>query len=326
MIDARRWLRLALTCAAVAVALASILVVSAHDKAGPHKKLFDGRWHYQPVGSNYGAWMTLTTSPIWLECATSDLVCAQRWQSAFSASVAEWNGLPTTVDFSLQQDQDVHDDVNVFASEFVLDDPSTLGLLLAWDASENLCDPDSCSIWRTWILVGDAAHAGPLATAAERKATIVHELGHAVSLRHESVNADESLLYPCGQDNTGNIPHSVMAYNCIDPSALGGAGETFVQKWDVCGVNHAYHDPTIGYAFCDIASSATADGALPGDADCNGTVTVLDAAVILQFDVRLLPALPCPQNADANDSGAVTIIDASLVLQYTAGRLPSLPP
>lgn len=324
--DARRLARLVLTCAAVAVALASILVVSAHDKAGPHKKLFNGRWHYQPVGNDYDAWMTLTTSPVWLECATSELVCAQRWESAFTAAIAEWNSLPITVDFDVQPDQDLHHDVNVIVSPFVMDDPGVLGYQMSYDINGDPCSLNACSIWTQTVYAGDGAHVGAFGTAAERKATLIHELGHALALGHESVNGDESMLYPCGQDNTGSIPHSVMSYNCIDPVSLGGAGETFVQKWDVCGVNHAYHDPTIGYAFCNIAGSATSDGALAGDADCNGSVTVLDAAVILQHDVWFLPFLPCPLNADVNDSGTVTIVDATLILQYAAGRLPSLPP
>ena len=51
-------------------------------------------------------------------------------------------------------------------------------------------------------------------------------------------------------DNTGSIPQSVMSYNCIDPIVYDGHGINTVQSWDVCGVNHAYHDPTIGYAGC----------------------------------------------------------------------------
>ena len=61
---------------------------------------------------------------------------------------------------------------------------------------------------------------------------------------------------------------------------------------------------------------------LRGDANCDGTVTSIDAALILQFTAGLLAGLSC--NADANANGSVDAIDAALVLQFTAGLLQSL--
>ena len=63
-------------------------------------------------------------------------------------------------------------------------------------------------------------------------------------------------------------------------------------------------------------------GKLRGDANCDGTVTSIDAALILQFTAGLLAGLSC--NADANANGSVDAIDAALVLQFTAGLLQSL--
>jgi hypothetical protein len=63
-----------------------------------------------------------------------------------------------------------------------------------------------------------------------------------------------------------------------------------------------------------------------GDANCNGAVNAIDAAIVLQFDAGLLGAIPCEDNADANQNGTVNTIDAALILQFDAGLLGQLPP
>lgn len=63
-----------------------------------------------------------------------------------------------------------------------------------------------------------------------------------------------------------------------------------------------------------------------GDADCSGTVTAIDAALILQFGAGLLDSLPCPDAADVNEDGTFTAVDATLILQFVAGLIGSLPP
>ncbi len=66
-------------------------------------------------------------------------------------------------------------------------------------------------------------------------------------------------------------------------------------------------------------------GRLAGDANCDGAVTSVDAALALQLGAGLTPSLPCEANADVNADGAVTSIDAALILQFVAGLLPALP-
>ena len=60
---------------------------------------------------------------------------------------------------------------------------------------------------------------------------------------------------------------------------------------------------------------------LLGDANCDGSVNSIDAAVILQFSAGLTDLPACPLNADLNSSGDITSVDATIVLQAVAGLL-----
>lgn len=58
-----------------------------------------------------------------------------------------------------------------------------------------------------------------------------------------------------------------------------------------------------------------------GDANCDGSVDPLDAALILQRDAGLLPALPCGAKGDVDGDGQTNALDAALVLQSSAGLI-----
>ncbi|MEX2158431.1 MAG: right-handed parallel beta-helix repeat-containing protein [Dehalococcoidia bacterium] len=75
-----------------------------------------------------------------------------------------------------------------------------------------------------------------------------------------------------------------------------------------------------------IASVLPADaGAAPGDVDCSGGVTSIDAALILQLSAGRISTLPCPDAADVNNDGRTNAIDAQLVLQLGAGLIGAFP-
>jgi len=56
----------------------------------------------------------------------------------------------------------------------------------------------------------------------------------------------------------------------------------------------------------------------PGDLDCNGSVTSVDATLILQHDAGLIDIRVCSV-ADVNEDSAVNALDALLILQFVAG-------
>ena len=66
--------------------------------------------------------------------------------------------------------------------------------------------------------------------------------------------------------------------------------------------------------------------ALLGDVNCDGDVTSIDAALVLQLTAGVVSFLFCLESADVNEDGNTTSVDAALILQFTAGLIPSLPP
>lgn len=303
---------------------------SSHE-GHPQKKLFDVRWYQEVDGNDYDSWMNLSTSETWFECGTTELSCASRWNVPIRNALLDWNGQNTTVEFDLKNDQNPLYDINIYALDLVFFDPGLFGVALPYNESFELCF-ESCTIWYGDVLLGDVAHELFAPTANDRRATSAHELGHHLALRHESVNDDESVLYDCGEDDTGPIPHSVMSYHCIDPAPLG-LGEYWVQEWDVCGVNHAYYDPNIGFAECGTSAFTSTPTASPtptpigtrvwGDVNCSGDVEPNDVVAVLRhgsgLDVDSPAGCPSPDeqvNIDGGSEVAWGNVDCGLQVDF----------
>ena len=70
----------------------------------------------------------------------------------------------------------------------------------------------------------------------------------------------------------------------------------------------------------------TPEGRNVGDANGDGSIDSIDAALILQEEAGLISSVPHPEVADVNEDGVINAVDAALILQFTAGLLGSLPP
>lgn len=70
----------------------------------------------------------------------------------------------------------------------------------------------------------------------------------------------------------------------------------------------------------------TAGSVLLGDANCDGAVGAIDAALLLQQGAGLLQSIPCPENGDVSGDGMIGAVDAALILQFAAGLVGSFGP
>ncbi len=62
-----------------------------------------------------------------------------------------------------------------------------------------------------------------------------------------------------------------------------------------------------------------------GDVNCDGDVSSIDAALILQLTAGVVAFLFCGEFGDVDGDGNVTSVDAAIILQFTAGLLSTLP-
>ena len=141
--------------------------------------------------------------------------------------------------------------------------------------------------------------------------TVISENGSSVD-----VLANGAAVYPTATESVRLTGNSNVVFT-VNPAY----GET-VASWTVNGdiqtsiANELAIDKLTKKT--DIVVTLTTDPGIPGDADDNGSVTIRDAALILQFiagwDVEINLAA-----ADVDDDKTVTIRDAALILQYIAG-------
>lgn len=78
----------------------------------------------------------------------------------------------------------------------------------------------------------------PAARIIRRQGTAVHEIGHALYLRHDYSPNDPEMAGGDGQCGVAPLRRSMMDADCLNQLILNT-----VQDWDECGINHAYYDP-----------------------------------------------------------------------------------
>lgn len=154
-------------------------------------------------------------------------------------------------------------------------------------------------------------------------------------------NADRVNLVECGAEHGGicNPNFAGNAARITGSRAEGMKGEFVLGSlWFTCkgeGESHleldidVLADGTLGdpqaieaeVKHGEIYCSEKHVEKLPGDADCDGEVTALDASWILQYSAGLVEGVPCPDLADANGDGHIDAVDSTIVLQKVAGLL-----
>ncbi|MCH7698238.1 MAG: hypothetical protein IH865_04810 [Chloroflexi bacterium] len=134
-------------------------------------------------------------------------------------------------------------------------------------------------------------------------------------------NSDDEQQFVLERSSAGpNGPWGIAALVPADSTTYNDSGlnDNVTYWYRIAATNAA---GTSDYS--NVASGTATDLPMPppGDADCNGTVTSVDAALVLQFDAGLFDILVCSLLADANQDGTVNSVDASLILQLVAGLI-----
>lgn len=94
------------------------------------------------------------------------------------------------------------------------------------------------------------------------------------------------------------------------------AGQAGAETTDECGPLFAY---PCARTPVDVRGIEPDPATQAGDADCDGASGSRDAALVLQFDAKLVSYLGCAAQADTNGDGRVTSRDAVIILQAVAG-------
>jgi len=247
---------------------------SIHNDPGTRQKTgFPERWYPGPCGSPCPtSWMTLSfhrNVPTGLQSA---------WNSAIDNAKGAWNSTPNTVflsedpvgitypnqDVILNATQDGCWNIPELGRSSCV--PSGVAGLTYWLKLDHgwacpsgtiTCANDRVpDVW-WWSIIGTREQSITDATsdvgirALLRQATVAHEAGHALYLRHEYSPADPEVSD--GICSASPTRPSIMDGDCI-VRRVGGVLQvpTYVspQAWDSCGINHAYYDPNWGYSGC----------------------------------------------------------------------------
>ncbi len=127
-----------------------------------------------------------------------------------------------------------------------------------------------------------------------------------------------SIGLACKGAGSGNLE---LTLNVFADATIGGPQA--INATTVNGAVSCTSDapPTATHEPGATATPPPGDHKVAGDADCNGTVNAIDAALMLQYAAGLIDAVGCPDDGDVNHDGVVNPIDAALALQMSAGLI-----
>ena len=177
--------------------------------------------------------------------------------------------------------------------------------------------PPGLGAW-TIDITYDPAVASPVGCAAEQGGLCNPNFG-ANTIRVTGVSASglegDSLLatitFACVSVGVSELALSLSVFADATPGALAPIAAATDHGSVTCAEEGTAPPPT----------PTPSPGELPGDANCDGAVNAIDAALILQLTAQLIDAVSCPENADLNGDGVIDVLDAALILQMDAGLL-----
>ena len=130
----------------------------------------------------------------------------------------------------------------------------------------------------------------------------------------------DPLLGPLEDDGGPTLTHSLLGGS----PAIDAGNDASCAATDQRGISRPIDGDGDGDAVCDIGGYEAETSLADGDVDCNGRADAIDAALVLQYEARLILVLACQEAGDVNVDGVLNALDALLILQRDAGLIAGL--
>ncbi len=116
---------------------------------------------------------------------------------------------------------------------------------------------------------------------------------------------------------SSGMGNTTVQFVRTDQALQGMEGKLFQVRFRAHGPNSFNID---GWGLDDILVHGTELSGLPGDANCDGLVNVLDVITSVNFVTGLNPQPFCFENADVNSDGNVNVLDVIATVNIITGR------
>jgi hypothetical protein len=180
----------------------------------------------------------------------------------------------------------------------------------------------------------------------------VNTMGFNLATYNFTIDYDETLIDIDTENGTGGVeegrqgfivsvvgyePGSIIVQGIFEPGAIGGNDiHLCTIYWTAgSGAGSTVLDLTINEFAglsgdqigipTDIDGSVTVNELLLGDVNADGKINIIDALLVAQYYVNIIPDDFIEEAADVNASGGINIIDALLIAQKYVGTIDSFP-